>query len=94
MAKTYKPIDLSELRTYSIKQRAHKFNVQRLAGLPESGASFRQWLDALPPFLGVNEFMTPPPAGLSLRWITVVTSISARRPETSIRHRLIFTDLK
>lgn len=57
MAKDYKPVDLSELRTYSIKQRAHKFDVQRLAGLPDKGASFRQWLDALPPYLAVNELM-------------------------------------
>ena len=54
MAKQYEPVDLSRLRTYSIRQRAHKFDVQKQAGLPQRGVSFRQWFDALPPQLGVN----------------------------------------
>jgi hypothetical protein len=54
MAKDYQPADLSKLKTYSISQRAHKFDVQRLAGLPPKGAAFRRWLDSLPPFLGAE----------------------------------------
>ena len=41
MARSYKPADLSKLKTYSIGKRAHKFDVQRLAGLPAKGAVLR-----------------------------------------------------
>ncbi len=52
MAKEYKPTDLSKLRTLSASERVHNFNVDGLAGLPPQGASFSQWWDSLPPFLG------------------------------------------
>ncbi len=52
MAKKYEPVDLSKLKTYSVGKRAHKFNVEGLAGLPPKDASFRDWWDALPPILG------------------------------------------
>ena len=58
MAKKYEPIDLSRLKTYSIEDRAHKFDLVSMAGLPDSGASFRQWWDSLPAYLGVNEIKT------------------------------------
>jgi len=54
MAKKYEPADFSKLKTYSIDRRAHRFDVARLADLPQKGASFREWWDALPPFLGVS----------------------------------------
>jgi len=54
MRKNYTPADLSKLKTYSIGKRTHKFDVQRLAGLPPKGAAFRRWLDSLPPFLGAE----------------------------------------
>lgn len=50
----YEPVDLSRLRTYSIEQRAHKFDAHATAGLPPGGASFRSWWEALPPYLGVK----------------------------------------
>lgn len=55
MAKEYKPVDLSKLRTYSIRERRHKFDAAADAGLPPPGASFRDWFEALPPYLGANE---------------------------------------
>lgn len=55
MPKRYQPVDLSKLNTYSIRDRAHKFDVEAMAALPARGASFSEWLDSLPPYLGVNE---------------------------------------
>lgn len=52
MSGDYQPVDLSRLKTHSIRRRAHKFDVAGLAGLPSAGASFSQWWDALPPYLG------------------------------------------
>lgn len=49
-----KEIDLSKLRLHSVNDREHISQVDTFAKLPESGASFAQWLDALPGFLGVN----------------------------------------
>jgi hypothetical protein len=54
MPKDYKPVDLSRLKTYPIDKRGHKFTAEAMAGLPPVGASFRQWLDSLPPFLGAK----------------------------------------
>lgn len=55
MTRPYKPVDLSRIKTYSVHERAHKFDADAIAGLPPRGASFLSWLDALPPYLGVNE---------------------------------------
>ncbi len=55
MSRPYKPVDLSRIKTYSIHARAHKFDADAMAGLPPKGAGFRDWLDSLPPYLGVNE---------------------------------------
>jgi len=52
MSGDYLPVDLTRLKTYSIRHRPHKFDVSGLAGLPAAGASFREWWDALPPQLG------------------------------------------
>ena len=52
MAKRYEPADFSKLRTIPIAKRAHKFDVAGQAGLPPRGASFRQWWDSLPGYLG------------------------------------------
>ena len=52
--RAYKPVDLSRLRTYSIRERAHKAQTGRSAGVPEPGASFGAWLDSLPDFLGAT----------------------------------------
>ncbi|HPF37406.1 MAG TPA: hypothetical protein P5081_11590 [Phycisphaerae bacterium] len=55
MTKRYEPVDLSKLSTYSIRDRSHKFDVEAMAGLPAKGATFSDWFEALPPYLGVNE---------------------------------------
>ena len=55
MAKHYEPVDLSKLKTYSIRDRSHKFDVADMAGLPEKGAGFLQWWESLPPYLGARE---------------------------------------
>jgi hypothetical protein len=52
MAKQYQPADLSKLKTFSIGSRTHKFELAGQAGLPPQGATFRQWWDSLPPYLG------------------------------------------
>ena len=54
MAKQYKPADLSKLKTFPIDRRAHKFDATGEATLPPQGASFRQWWDSLPAYLGAN----------------------------------------
>lgn len=54
MARKSTPADLKKLRTYSIRQRTHKFDVAGQAGLPPAGATFRQWWEALPPYLGAS----------------------------------------
>src|SRR5262245_46166238 len=50
----YEPVDPEKLRTYSIRQRAHKVSVDRFAGLPPAGASLRAWLASLPDYLAVS----------------------------------------
>lgn len=50
----YKPTDLSLLKTYSIKDRPHKFDLAKTADLPPKGATFVDWWDALPEYLGVD----------------------------------------
>lgn len=52
MAKNYKAVDLSHLKTFPIGRRAHKFDIKGQAGLPPQGASFREWWDSLPAYLG------------------------------------------
>ncbi|MFQ5501036.1 MAG: hypothetical protein ACE5EQ_01920 [Phycisphaerae bacterium] len=58
MAKHYEPIDLSKLKTYSIRDRSHKYDVADMAGLPEKGAGFLLWWKSLPPYLGAREIKT------------------------------------
>lgn len=72
MAKDYQPTDLSKLSTYSIGERAHRFDVGSTAGLPPKGAGFLAWWDALPPYLGV--------AALKSLAEAIVTARSADRP--------------
>ena len=56
MSRSYKPIDVSLLKTYSIAQRAHKATIARSAALPQAGASASQLLRALPHYLGAAAF--------------------------------------
>ncbi|HWL93173.1 MAG TPA: hypothetical protein VNT79_06535 [Phycisphaerae bacterium] len=55
MTRRYRPVDLGKLKTYAIRDRAHKFDIEAMAVLPPKSASFRDWFDALPPYLGVRE---------------------------------------
>lgn len=50
----YQPVDLSKLKTFSIGARSHKFDVDKLAGLPSKGAGFADWWESLPPYLGAS----------------------------------------
>jgi hypothetical protein len=53
--KKYKPIDTSDVKTYSIKTRHNKVNVHEHFGKPvEAGMSCTDLLDAMPNLLGVD----------------------------------------
>lgn len=67
MAKAYKPIDPSKLRTYSAHERAHRSEVGRFAKLPARGASARELLDALPAFLGAESLRRAVTATIAAR---------------------------
>ena len=71
--KKYQPVDLSALHTYSITDRAHKFDAHGTAGLPDKGASFRDWWESLPPYLATN----------SLRKL-VTAMVDARRADRPV----------
>ncbi len=51
-----KPVDLSKLRTYSIKQRENKVKVKDFARVSQKGDSFSQFIDCLPTILKGNDF--------------------------------------
>ena len=51
---TPEPLDLSGLKLHSINDRRHLASVGSFARLPLPGASFAEWLDSLPDFLGVS----------------------------------------
>lgn len=48
-------LDLNRLRFRSIRERAHKVAISALGRPTDAGASFSEWLDALPDFLAVKE---------------------------------------
>ena len=53
--RTYIPVDLSKIRTYSITTRDNKVNVRdHFAGVPEPGMSFSAFFDSLPRLLGAD----------------------------------------
>ena len=56
MSAAYQPIDPTRTRTHSVRQRAHKASIDRLASLPEPGASAADLLASLPDYLGAAEF--------------------------------------
>ena len=70
--RTYNPVELKRLRTYSIRDRAHKAETDRSAKLPPVGASFADWFGSLPGFLGAT--------ALSETVDAIVTARSADRP--------------
>src|SRR5205085_12162614 len=67
MARQYKPADLSKLKTFPIDRRAHKFDATGEATLPPQGASFREWWDSLPAYLGANSLRAVVAAILAAR---------------------------
>lgn len=52
MSHSYKPIDLSKLKTYSARRREHKTTLQRSAKLPGEGASAAELIHSWPDELG------------------------------------------
>jgi len=72
MARSYKPVDLSKLRTYSVAARAHRAKVDGSADLPDAGASAAALLDSLPDYLGAAAFRKLVSA--------IVAAVAADRP--------------
>ncbi len=56
MTRSYKPVDLTQIKTYSARRRHHKSSVKTMASLPGPGASAAQLLDSWPDYLGVTSF--------------------------------------
>ena len=55
MRKTYRPVDLDGVRTYSIRSRNNKVNVRdHFAAAPKPGGSFAEFFAALPDLLGAE----------------------------------------
>jgi len=50
------PVDLSKLKTYSIKQRENKVRVKDFARVSQKGDSFNQFIGSLPAILKGNDF--------------------------------------
>lgn len=53
-APRYAPVDLTGLRLHSVHDREHLAEVGRAAGTPPAGATFAEWFDALPDYLGAK----------------------------------------
>ncbi|WP_305046607.1 hypothetical protein [Geoalkalibacter sp.] len=55
MSRTYRPIDLSRIKTYSIKTRDNKVNVrEHFATPPRAGLSFAEFFAGMPRLLGAD----------------------------------------
>lgn len=55
MSRTYRPIDLTAVKTYSIKTRDNKVNVQdHFAAAPRAGQSLAEFFEGLPRLLGAD----------------------------------------
>lgn len=48
------PVDLGQLRLHSIHDRRHISQIHAFGRTPPPGASFAEWLDSLPDFLGAS----------------------------------------
>src|SRR6188474_2706824 len=55
MAFPYEEFDLSGVRTYALDSRRSKARVEDFAQPVKAGATFKQWLDALPAILGAHD---------------------------------------
>jgi hypothetical protein len=56
MGRSYKPVDLKAVKTYSARQRQHKAGADTVALLPECGASAADLLASWPDYLGARSF--------------------------------------
>lgn len=56
MTRSYQPVDLTKLKTYSAEQRQHKSDLKRCATLPDRGASFAEVFRSFPDYLGASAF--------------------------------------
>lgn len=54
--KNYKPIDLSNIKTYPLKSRSSKVREADFASTHQKGKSFKNFLDALPHILAAKDF--------------------------------------
>jgi hypothetical protein len=53
--KSFKPIDLTNIETYSIKQRKSKVDVKDLGKPSKKGSSFKEFIDTLPNILAAKD---------------------------------------
>lgn len=53
--KSVRAVNLSRLKLHSVHDRKHISQIDTYAGTPEAGASFAEWFDSLPDFLGVKK---------------------------------------
>ena len=51
----YPPFDLSQVRTYSLRERPSKVRAEEFAKPPRGGARFSEFLDSLPDILGARD---------------------------------------
>lgn len=56
MGRSYKPVDLRRIKTYSARVRQHKAGVNTLASLPAPGASAAELIASWPDYLGAKSF--------------------------------------
>ena len=56
MTRSYEPIDLTQIKTYSARRRPHKSSVNTMASLPAPGASAAQLMASWPDHLGAAAF--------------------------------------
>lgn len=54
--KNYAPIDLNQIQRIPLHTRENLVKKEQFAKLPQAGASFSEFLEALPPILGTVEF--------------------------------------
>ena len=56
MARSYKPVDFSKIKTYSAKRRRHIVGVDSAATMTQPGASAAELVASLPDYLGARAF--------------------------------------
>jgi len=49
------PVDLSRLKLHSVHDRKHISQLDAFASVRQAGASFAEWFDSLPNFLGARK---------------------------------------